>query len=105
MNGESTKTSRKGSNPYDDANFVSKYLYLWLKDLFKMGLSKELQEEDIYVCSKNQKSSKVAKNFELLWAEELKKDKPSLIKVTLSVFWYNVMTVGFLFSIVDMACK
>lgn len=105
MNRNRENLSSKLSNPYESANFISKYLYWWLKDLFKIGLSKEINEEDLYKCSSAHTSAKVSRRFEMLWEREMAKEKPSLIKVTLKVYWYNVMIVGLFFSIVSIACK
>lgn len=77
----------------------------WLTDLFKIGLSKEISEDDLYKCSRQHSSDKVSKRFEMLWDEEMTKQDPSLIRVTLKVYWYNVMIVGFFFSSVSIACK
>lgn len=88
-------------------NFLSSIqpLVRWLKGLLKIGLSKEITEDDLYACSNQQTSEKVARKFELLWWNEMTKEKPSLIKVTLKVYWYRVMIVGFFFAMFEMACK
>lgn len=68
-------------------------------------MKKEIHEEDLYACSKNHRSDRVAKKFEMLWEKELSRDKPSLISVTLRVYWYRVIIVGFCYAILEMACK
>lgn len=77
----------------------------WLRDLFKIGLAKEINEDDLYKVSNNHDSRKVSKKFEMLWEKETLKESPSLVKVTLKCFWYKVMVVGFFFSVFDAACK
>lgn len=68
-------------------------------------MKKEIHEEDLYACSRKHRSDKVARKFEMLWKKELSRDKPSLISVTLKVYWYRVMIVGFFYSVLEMACK
>lgn len=76
-----------------------------MKDLFKIGMKKEIHEEDLYACCRKHKSDKVAKKFEMLWEKELSRDKPSLIRVTLKVYWYRVIFVGICFAILELGCK
>lgn len=64
-----------------------------------------MTENDIYACVKSQKSEIIAKRFQLLWEHELTKAKPSLYKVILSVYGYNVILVGVLFSVIELPCK
>lgn len=60
----------------------------WLKDLFKIGLKKEILEDDLYKVCRDHNSKKVSRRFEMLWEEEMLKQRPSLIRVTLKVYWY-----------------
>lgn len=105
MNRDYKKTSTRPSNPYEDANFVSKYFYWWLKDLLKMGMSKQISEDDLYECSRQHKSEKVTKKFEMLWSKEMTKEFPSLMRITLAEYWYRVIIVGFFFGTFEMVCK
>ena len=77
----------------------------WLKDLFKIGLKRQIIEDDISECSKKHTSDKVTRHFEMLWEEEMLKSKPSLIRVATKVFWLKVIIVGFFFAIFETFCK
>lgn len=86
--------------------FNSFLFYLrWLKDLFKIGLSRQVKEDDMYTCVKRQKSENVSQKFQMLWEEELTKPKPSLMRVIMKIYGYKVIFVGILFSIIELPCK
>ncbi|CRL07776.1 CLUMA_CG020730, isoform A [Clunio marinus] len=95
----------KSINPFDKANWLSKFCYWWLRDLFKIGLSRQVIEDDMYPCVNNQKSEYVSKRFELLWNEELNKAKPSLFNIIMKMYGYKTIIVGFLFSAVELPCS
>lgn len=77
----------------------------WLRDLFKVGLKRQIIEEDIYECSPKYSSDEVTKRFEMLWEDEQLKPQPSLIKVALKTFWMPVIVVGFFFAVFETCCK
>ena len=77
----------------------------WLKDLFKIGLKRQIVEEDIYECYQEHSSDEVTRNFEMLWEEEQTKPKPSLVRVATKTFWLRVIIVGIFFGTFESCCK
>lgn len=79
--------------------------YRWLLDIFKIGLNRQVKEEDMYECVRSQKSEVISANFQLLWELEMSKAKPSLLKVIMKIYGAKVILVGALFSIIELPCK
>lgn len=77
----------------------------WLRDLFKIGLSRQVTDDDMYACVKHQKSENISLRFQLLWDHELTKEKPSLMRVIMKIYGFKVILVGILFSLVELPCK
>lgn len=79
----------------------SQLLYRWLKDLFKLGLSRPIEEGDIYKTLKAHESKKLSENFAALWVEEQKNEKPSLFRVMRKMYAKKILGIGIFFSFVD----
>lgn len=77
----------------------------WLKDLFKVGLKRQIVEEDIYECNENHTSDSATKKFEMLWEDEQNKENPSLVRVALKTFWLRVFFVGIFYATFETCCK
>lgn len=76
-------------------------IYRWLKDLFKLGLSRPIDEKDIYKTLKAHESKKLSENFAALWTEEQKNDKPSLFRVMRKMYAKKILGIGMFFTFVD----
>lgn len=46
---DSVSKQKKG-NPFDSCSCVTRALFLWMLPVFRLGLRKELDEEDVYQC-------------------------------------------------------
>lgn len=73
----------------------------WLKDLFKLGLKRPIEEEDIYATLKNHKSSLLEAQFTRLWSEELKKKHPRFLTVILKCFGAKIFGFGIIYTSLD----
>lgn len=82
-------------------------IHRWLRDLFKIGLRRQIVDEDIYECYDEHSSDKVTSPVEKLWEDEQSqtKRKPSLIRVALKAFWFRVIVVGFFYATFETCCK
>lgn len=72
-----------------------------MKDLFKLGLSRPIEEQDIYKTLKAHESKKLSENFAALWADEQKKEKPSLFRVMRKMYAKKIVGIGIFFTFVD----
>jgi ABC-type multidrug transport system fused ATPase/permease subunit len=73
----------EGKSAEDSANFLSRWLYMYMDQLFKIGNSRTLMMKDLGAVSARDKCAYVEANFDKYWAEEklLPKRKQSLWRV------------------------
>lgn len=92
--------------------FLSKYVFFlsifhfphasrWLKDLFKLGLQRPIENEDIYRTLQEHESTKLSDRFETLWNEERKKKRPHLFTVIRQLYAKKIIGVSILFTAID----
>ncbi|CAG2064263.1 unnamed protein product, partial [Timema podura] len=80
--------------------------FRWLKDLFLLGLNKDLTQEDLYNTLPEDVSEKLGDKMERLWkknmaANEKKSKKASLLHVIIKMFFWQFMMYGILTFIVS----
>lgn len=98
------KITRK-PNPYDSANVFSKYFYWWMRDFFKIGTNRPINEDDLYKPLVSHKSSTLSKEFNQQWNDGIKLGNPSLLKILIKAYAGRVLILGFIFSIIDSTAK
>lgn len=67
--------------------------------MFTIGMKRAIEEDDIYAVTNSMRSDQNTEAFSKLWALELKKDNPSILRVMLKVHGFKVLTLGLLFSV------
>lgn len=76
----------------------------WLRDLFSLGLKRNIKEEDIYETLDEHKSKKLAEKFSKLWEDELNNkdsNNVSLLRVIRKCYGTYVIGFGLVYSTVD----
>ncbi|XP_074597278.1 ATP-binding cassette sub-family C member 4-like [Brevipalpus obovatus] len=81
--------------PADSASFLSKIFFTWTLPLFKRGLGKELDYNDLYQCSKDEDCTLACEKLKKEWQKELKKKKPSLFWAVLKAFGLDYLKLIF----------
>ncbi|XP_059610916.1 ATP-binding cassette sub-family C member 4-like [Phlebotomus argentipes] len=97
-------TTRK-RNPVRDANFLSKTLFWYLKDLFRIGSKRSIEDGDIYETLHEHKSEGITQLFERLWAVESQKKSPTLLRIYTKAYGWSVIGLGFLFSMLETVMR
>lgn len=67
--------------------------------MFKIGMKRAIEEDDIYAVPNDMQSDQTTETFRKLWQMELKQKKPSILRVILKLHGFSVLTIGMLFSI------
>ncbi|XP_071052810.1 probable multidrug resistance-associated protein lethal(2)03659 isoform X1 [Onthophagus taurus] len=93
-------TAKRETNPREKAGVISMLLFLFTYPIFKKGIKKELEEDDIYELLKGYESEKLGSKFENQWKKELKNPKPSLLRVLFGVFGVEYMTCGLIQGVI-----
>lgn len=61
-------------------------------------MKRSIEEDDIYGVTNSMRSDQNTNEFAKLWALELKKKNPSILRVMLKIHGFKVLTFGLLFS-------
>lgn len=67
--------------------------------MFSIGMNRAIEEDDIYAVTNSMRSDQNTEAFSKLWALELEKKNPSILRVMLKVHGFKVLTLGLLFSV------
>nr|CAD7442940.1 unnamed protein product [Timema bartmani] len=96
---DSGKKTVRPAHPRATANILSAFFFVWVWKIFKRGLKKELEVEDLFVPLNEHKSDYLGNKFERAWEEKLHKEKkPSLLQLLVRTYgpvycFYNVFIV------------
>lgn len=85
----------------DRKQFVSKIFGRWLKPLFTLGLKRPIEDNDLYKVHPTMQSDDNTEKFSKHWEKETKRRKPNILRAMCHFNGYEVITVGFLYSIFD----
>uniref|UniRef100_A0A182M8V5 Uncharacterized protein n=1 Tax=Anopheles culicifacies TaxID=139723 RepID=A0A182M8V5_9DIPT len=105
MNRENAFSTGKQTNPVQNASFLSKRSFWWLREMFNYGQRREITEEKLYATLPEHSSHGLAETFERLWSEEVERgpDKASFGRVYWRAFGKETLTWGMLFSAFETA--
>ncbi|XP_055381149.1 probable multidrug resistance-associated protein lethal(2)03659 [Condylostylus longicornis] len=99
------KTIEKEKNPVNDANFLSKWTFWWVRKLFRKGFSRPLKEEELYERIPSLDCEKVTEKFAKLWEDELKRKNPSVIRMIFRAYGTSFMVYALLFAFLESATR
>lgn len=80
-------------------------LFRWLKPIFTIGLSRSIEEDDVYAVTNSMQSERNTEAFDKLWQLELEKKNPSILRVMFKLHGPKVLTCGLLYSIGETLAK
>uniref|UniRef100_A0A182S9W8 ABC transmembrane type-1 domain-containing protein n=1 Tax=Anopheles maculatus TaxID=74869 RepID=A0A182S9W8_9DIPT len=97
---------RRETNPVTNAGPVSWYTFWWLKDLFRTGLKRPIDETDIYETLSSHQSAQLSYQFESHWrAEQRCNDRPSFLRVICRIYWRSILGYGSMYTVVDLLAR
>uniref|UniRef100_A0A182NN20 Uncharacterized protein n=1 Tax=Anopheles dirus TaxID=7168 RepID=A0A182NN20_9DIPT len=97
---------RRVTNPVGSAGTVSWYTFWWLKDLFRAGLKRPIDETDIYETLSSHQSAQLSYQFERYWrAEQRGSERPSFLRVICRIYWQSILGYGSMYTIVDLLAR
>lgn len=99
MNSQSSKN--KPVNPLYTASRINKMCFWWIKDLYKIGMTRTITEEDVYQTIDHHESDRIANKFTKIWNDELNKKDPSTLRLFYKAYGPPVIAIGLLFSILE----
>lgn len=69
--------------------------------MFKIGLKRGIENDEIYEVTDTLRSERNTAVFAKAWESELKRKNPSMWRVMLKIYGFNVFSVSILFTIAD----
>jgi hypothetical protein len=90
---EEQQTSKEGPvSPENKANIFSRYTFWWLNDLFRIGYSRQIQEDDLYQMLERRRTAVLGQALFDNWEAEKKTAqiqgrRPSLLRALFKSFW------------------
>ncbi|XP_058060768.1 uncharacterized protein LOC131211356 [Anopheles bellator] len=105
MNRDNVFSGTKQTNPVQNASFLSKRTFWWLRDTFRSGQRKEITEEKLYATLPEHSSHELANMFERLWSEEEQRGpgRASFARVYWRAFGPQTLFWGLMFSVFETA--
>ncbi|GAB0093527.1 probable multidrug resistance-associated protein lethal(2)03659 [Sergentomyia squamirostris] len=103
-NSASVKAQRM-RNPVEDASFLSKRTFWWLKQLYKMGMKRPIEDEDVYETLPEHRCENLSNKFTKWWEEELKNKSPSLVRMIARAYGRNILIFGLLCSLTESGLR
>lgn len=76
-----------------------RHLFRWLNPLLKIGLHREIEDDDIYAVPNSLRSDQNTEQLEKLWQVESKKKDPSFRRVIFQAYGVLIFTTELLYSI------
>ncbi|XP_053685732.1 ATP-binding cassette sub-family C member 4 [Sabethes cyaneus] len=101
MNRDKEFSQNKTENPIRNASFLSRRTFWWLKEIFRAGQRNEITEDFLYATLPEHQSQRLSDKFERLWADELQRPHPSLMRLFYRAFCKATLLWGLLYSIVE----
>lgn len=83
---------------------VQRY-FRWMKDIYKLGTKGVLNPEDIYQLKSELGSKEITEKFIQLWADEMKRQNPSIFRLLYRNFGGSVLFWGICYSVLDIAMR
>ncbi|KAF9973606.1 Multidrug resistance-associated protein 4, partial [Actinomortierella ambigua] len=74
MNASFPNQAQQGPrSPEEDASFISRLTYWWIRPLFKIGYQRQLQEHDVYEVLDRYRAGVVGKKLAAAWMAEVER--------------------------------
>ncbi|XP_063913947.1 probable multidrug resistance-associated protein lethal(2)03659 isoform X1 [Zophobas morio] len=93
------------AHPQERSNILSALFHWWTIPIFRIGLKKDISEEDIYQTLQHHQAEGLANRLEKAWKSQLKNPDPSLWKAMLKVFKLDTIVCLSFFSFINLILK
>lgn len=80
-------------------------IWRWLRPLFRLGLKRSIQEEDIYEVTNHFRCEENTELLSQAWNEELKKKNPSIIRALFKLGGFKILLISIIYSVGDTAAR
>lgn len=92
-------------SPEISSSIFGKIAFWWTTKIFRTGINRSIEESDIYEIPDKHKSQILSDEYSKLWDDELKRRKPSIIRLFMRIIGYKIIVLGFFCSNIETAVK
>ncbi|KAH8381999.1 hypothetical protein KR009_001320 [Drosophila setifemur] len=90
-------------NPVATANFLSKWFFLWTREILMKGVRRNLDPSDLYAPDPSLESTEVSSYLLGFWEQELKRSKPSVLRMIFRAYGWSFVPPSIVYSIMAIA--
>lgn len=76
-----------------------------MKDIFKLGIKGPIPPDEIYIPKSTLESKKITDRFIQMWSDELKRKKPSVLRVIFNIYGAPLLFWGLSFSLLESGMR
>ncbi|XP_017143939.1 probable multidrug resistance-associated protein lethal(2)03659 [Drosophila miranda] len=86
-------------NPVLKANILSKWFFIWTREILAKGMRKSVEPSDLYAPVPKLDSPKVSQFLLGHWEKELKRPKPSVLRMVFRAYGWGFVPVSIVYSL------
>lgn len=98
-------SAKRPPNPNETANPLSKLFYWWVRDLFVMGVRKQITRDTIYATKKCLHSKSITALMQERWQREQQRPNPSLMRLLIGNYGWPVIFWGAVFMLMETVSR
>ncbi|XP_032583807.1 probable multidrug resistance-associated protein lethal(2)03659 [Drosophila mojavensis] len=97
-----TKEPRK-PNPVLKANFLSKWFFIWSREILRKGHGKSIDPKDLYAHIPSLDSAEVSHSLLGYWERELKRSQPNVLHMIFKAYGTSFVPICILYSLLEIS--
>ncbi|KAH8258053.1 hypothetical protein KR038_005111 [Drosophila bunnanda] len=90
-------------NPVTKANFLSKWFFIWTREILAKGLRRSLDPADLYAPEPSLESTHVSGYLLGFWEQELKRKNPNVLRMIFKAYGWSFVPMSIVYSIMAIA--
>ncbi|SPP73475.1 probable multidrug resistance-associated protein lethal(2)03659 [Drosophila guanche] len=103
MDASKQTNPKRATNPFLKANIISKWLFLWMRNVFAKGRREQLDASELYEHLPSYDSETLTRHLQPHWEQESRKKSPSLMCLIFRVYGWQFVPVCVLYSALEIA--
>ncbi|EDW01217.1 probable multidrug resistance-associated protein lethal(2)03659 [Drosophila grimshawi] len=94
---------KRETNPFLEANLISKWFFVWMRHVFRKGRREELSDDELYANLSCFDSEKLTDGLQRPWIRESQRKRPSLLHLIFTFYGWQFVPVCLIYSILEIA--
>ncbi|XP_068155068.1 probable multidrug resistance-associated protein lethal(2)03659 [Drosophila tropicalis] len=99
----SAANEQRKPNPVLKANFLSKWFFIWTREILHKGMRKCVEPTDLYAHIPSLDSTDVSNALLGHWEQELKRKEPSVLHMIFKAYGWSFIPICILYSLLEVS--